>query len=124
MVIGDRIRALREQKGFSQGQVERRTGLLRCYISRVENGHTVPSIETLEKLAQALEIPLFQIFYDGEQTPALSHLSGRITSAQAAAGRPPEQQRFLRRMAELASRLNEEDRHLLLAAAQRMASPV
>ena len=59
MVIGDRIRALRESKGLSQGQVERRTGLLRCYISRVENGHTVPSIDTIEKLAQALEIPLF-----------------------------------------------------------------
>lgn len=121
MVIGDRIRALREQKGLSQGQIERRTGLLRCYISRVENGHTVPSIETVERLARALEIPVFQIFYDGEELPALPHLPGRITEAQAAAGRPPEQQRFLRRMAELLNLLNEEDRQLLLAAAQRMA---
>jgi transcriptional regulator with XRE-family HTH domain len=58
MVMGDRLRELREQKKFSQGDIEKRTGLLRCYISRVENGHTVPAIETLEKLARALEIPM------------------------------------------------------------------
>ena len=55
MIIGDRLRALREEKKFSQGDIEKRTGLLRCYISRVENGHTVPAIETLEKMARALE---------------------------------------------------------------------
>src|ERR1700746_1090612 len=60
MIIGDRLRALREDKKFSQGDIEKRTGLLRCYISRVENGHTVPAIETLEKMARALEIPLYQ----------------------------------------------------------------
>src|SRR5216683_188720 len=58
MIIGDRLRALREEKKFSQGDIEKRTGLLRCYISRVENGHTVPAIETLEKMARALEVPL------------------------------------------------------------------
>src|SRR5580704_15009973 len=52
MIIGDRIRLLRETKKLSQGDIEKRTGLLRCYISRVENGHTVPAIETLEKLAR------------------------------------------------------------------------
>jgi transcriptional regulator with XRE-family HTH domain len=56
MVIADRLKALREKKNMSQGDVEKRTGLLRCYISRVENGHTVPAIETLEKMAQALEV--------------------------------------------------------------------
>jgi transcriptional regulator with XRE-family HTH domain len=44
MVIGDRLRALREEKKLSQGDIEHRTGLLRCYISRVENGHTVPAV--------------------------------------------------------------------------------
>ena len=53
MIIGDRLRVLREQKKFSQGEIEKRTGLLRCYISRVENGHTVPAVETLEKFARA-----------------------------------------------------------------------
>ena len=58
MIIGDRLRALRQEKHLSQGQIEKRSGLLRCYISRVEHGHTVPSIETLEKMCRALEIPL------------------------------------------------------------------
>ena len=60
MIISDRLRELREERKLSQGDIEKRTGLLRCYISRVENGHTVPAIETLEKLARALEIPLYQ----------------------------------------------------------------
>lgn len=71
MIIGDRLRVLREQKNFSQGEIEKRTGLLRCYISRVENGHTVPAVETLEKFARALEVPIYQLFYDGEEPPNL-----------------------------------------------------
>jgi transcriptional regulator with XRE-family HTH domain len=63
MILGDRIRELREAKKLSQGDIEKRTGLLRCYISRVENGHTVPAIETLEKIARACEVPLYHLFY-------------------------------------------------------------
>jgi transcriptional regulator with XRE-family HTH domain len=63
MLIGERLKARREHKKMSQGDIERRTGLLRCYISRVENGHTVPAIETLEKMARAMEIPMYQLFY-------------------------------------------------------------
>ena len=74
MIIGDRLRALREEKKLSQGDIEKRTGLLRCYISRVENGHTVPAIETMEKFARALEVPLYQLFYDGEEPPKLPKL--------------------------------------------------
>jgi len=69
MIIGGRLRALREEKQLSQGDIEKRTGLLRCYISRVENGHTVPAIETLEKMARALELPLYQLMYDGDEPP-------------------------------------------------------
>ena len=79
MIIGDRLRALREEKKFSQGDIEKRTGLLRCYISRVENGHTVPAIETLEKMARALEVPLYRLFYDGEAPPELPNLPKRRT---------------------------------------------
>jgi transcriptional regulator with XRE-family HTH domain len=122
MVIGDRIRALREQKGFSQGQIEKRTGLLRCYISRVENGHTVPSIETVEKLARALEVPLYQIFWEGEEIPALANLLGRVTESEVAADESPERAQFVHRMAQLFYLLSEEDRQLLLVAAQRMAA--
>ena len=77
MIIGDRLRALREEKKLSQGDIEKRTGLLRCYISRVENGHTVPAVETLEKFARALEVPMYQLFYEGEEPPKLLNLPKR-----------------------------------------------
>ncbi len=86
MIIGDRLRALREEKKLSQGDIEKRTGLLRCYISRVENGHTVPAIETLEKLARALEVPLYQLFYDGEEPPQLPNLPKRKSGDDIAWG--------------------------------------
>ena len=57
VLISDRLRSIREEKNLSQGDIEKRTGLLRCYVSRVENGHTVPAVETIEKFARALEVP-------------------------------------------------------------------
>jgi len=84
MVIADRLRALREEKKLSQGDIEKRTGLLRCYISRVENGHTVPAIETLEKMARAMEIPMYQLFYDGEEPPKVPNLPNRMSSDDVA----------------------------------------
>jgi transcriptional regulator with XRE-family HTH domain len=86
MIIGERLRALREQKNFSQGDIEKRTGLLRCYISRVENGHTFPAIETLEKMAYALEVPMHQLFYEGEEPPNLANLSKRKAADEFAWG--------------------------------------
>ena len=62
MNIGETIRNYRLQKGMSQGDIEKRTGLLRCYLSRVENGHTIPSLDTLSKIATAMELPLGQFF--------------------------------------------------------------
>jgi transcriptional regulator with XRE-family HTH domain len=67
MILGERLRALRDEKNLSQGDIEKKTSLLRCYVSRVENGHTVPSVETLEKMARALEIPMYKLFYDSEE---------------------------------------------------------
>jgi transcriptional regulator with XRE-family HTH domain len=64
MLIGERIRKLRERKDLSQEELEQRSGLLRCYISRVEHGHTVPSLESLERFAAALDIPLYRLFYE------------------------------------------------------------
>lgn len=75
MLIGDRIRTLRQMQGLTQGDIEQRAGLLRCYTSRVENGHTVPSLETIEKIARALNIPLYQVFYDGEKPPEIDPLT-------------------------------------------------
>ena len=80
MIIGERLRALRDEKKLSQGDIEKKTGLFRCYVSRVENGHTVPAVETLEKFARALEVPMYQLFYDGEEPPKLSNLLKRMTA--------------------------------------------
>src|SRR3989442_5444141 len=79
MVIGDRIRALREAKSLSQGDIEKRSGLLRSYLSRVEHGHTVPSVETLEKLAHAIGVPLYQLFYEGDEPPEVPDLPKRLS---------------------------------------------
>jgi transcriptional regulator with XRE-family HTH domain len=122
MIIGDRLRALREEKKLSQGDIEKRTGLLRCYISRVENGHTVPAIETLEKLARALEVPLYQLFYDGEEPPQLPNLPKRKSSDDIAWGSVGKEARFLNKLRRLLSKAEEGDRKLILYMAQKMAN--
>jgi transcriptional regulator with XRE-family HTH domain len=121
MIIGDRLRALREEKKLSQGDIEKRTGLLRCYISRVENGHTVPAIETLEKLARALECPLYQLFYDGEEPPALPNLLNRKFADDLAWGSSGKDARFLGQLRRALGKANEQDRKLVLHMAQKMA---
>jgi transcriptional regulator with XRE-family HTH domain len=123
MVIADRLRALREEKKLSQGDIEKRTGLLRCYISRVENGHTVPAIETLEKLARAMEVPLYQLFYDGEESPVLPNLLKRKSADDVAWGSMGKDARVLGRFRTLLGRIKEPDRGLLLHMAQKMALP-
>jgi len=121
MIIGDRLRAVREEKRLSQGDIEKRTGLLRCYISRVENGHTVPAIETLEKMARALEVPLYQLFYDGEEPPLLPNLPKRRSAANVAWGSSGKDGRYLMKFRQNLSRMDEDDRQLLLFLAQKMA---
>ena len=120
MIIGDRLRALREEKKLSQGDIEKRTGLLRCYISRVENGHTVPAIETLEKMARALEIPMYQLFYDGEEPPKLPNLPKR-KSDKDAWGSSGKDARYLNKLRNLMGKSDANDRRLLLHMAQKMA---
>lgn len=122
MVIGDRLRALREEKKLSQGDIEKRTGLLRVYISRVENNHTVPSIETLEKLARALEIPLYQLFYDGDEPPKAPDLPTRGSKGRTDWGISGKDRRVFHRFRGLLGRMDENDRMLLLFMAQKMAS--
>jgi transcriptional regulator with XRE-family HTH domain len=120
MIIGDRLRALREEKKFSQGDIEKRTGLLRCYISRVENGHTVPAIETLEKLARALEIPMYQLFYDGEEPPKLPNLPKRKSADDIVWGSKGKDARLLAKFCRLFSRMEDGDRGLIMFMAQKM----
>ncbi len=122
MIIGDRLRGLREEKKLSQGDIEKRTGLLRCYISRVENGHTIPAIETLEKMARAMEVPLYQLLYDGEEPPKLSALPKRKGSADTGWGHSGKDARVLNRFRSLLGRMDGRDTMLLFAMAQQMAS--
>ena len=120
MIIGERLRALREEKKFSQGVIEKRTGLLRCYISRVENGHTVPSVETLEKFARALEVPMYLLFYDGEEPPKLPNLPKRKTADDIAWGSKGKEARLLAKFCRLFSRMEEGDLGMVLFMAQKM----
>jgi transcriptional regulator with XRE-family HTH domain len=120
MIIGDRLRVLREQKKFSQGEIEKRTGLLRCYISRVENGHTVPAVETLEKFARALEVPLYQLFYDGDEPPKMAALPKRRPGGAIIWGDTGKDARTLAKFRRLLGRADEEDRRLLLFMAKKM----
>lgn len=121
MAIGDRIRAVREAKKLSQGDVEKRSGLLRVYISRVENGHTIPSVETLEKFAHALDMKLYQLFYAGEEPPNLPNLPGRKTADAIAGGTTGKETRLLERFRSLLGRMDESHRSLLLTLAKKMA---
>ena len=121
MIIGDRLRALREEKKLSQGDIEKRTGLVRPYISRIENNHTVPAIETLEKMARALEIPMYQLFYDGDEPPKLPNLPKRKTSDDIAWGSAGKEARYLNKLRRLLSKADDEDRKLILYMAQKVA---
>src|ERR1700693_2197510 len=120
MIIGDRLREMREEKKLSQGDIEKRTGLLRCYISRVENGHTVPAIETLEKLARALECLLYHLFNDGEDPPQLPTLPKRKSSDDIAWGSLGKDARFLNKLRRLLSKTDDDDRKLILYMAQKV----
>src|ERR1700687_2827569 len=122
MIISGRLRQLREGEKLSQGDIEKRTGLLRCYISRVENGHTLPAIETLEKLARALEVPMYQLFYDGEEPPQLPNLLKRKTSDDIAWGRSGKNGIYMHKLVKCLSKATDSDRKLLLSLAQKIAA--
>ncbi len=121
MIIGERLRALREEKKLSQGDIEKKTGLLRCYISRVENGHTVPAIETLEKMARALEIPMYRLFYEGEEPPKFPNLLKRKSADDIVWGNSGKDARMLAKFCRLFGRMEEDDRKVLFFMAQKMA---
>ena len=115
MIVGERLRILREEKKLSQGDIEKRTGLLRCYISRVENGHTVPALATLEKMARALEVPLYQLMYDGEKPP-----QARSDNNDDAWGSRGKDARYLNKLCRCLSRMKDHNRQLLMGFAENM----
>src|SRR3984957_18584473 len=118
MVIGERLKELREQKKMSQGDVEKRTGLLRCYISRVENGHTVPSVDTLEKMARALEIPLYRLFTDDADIKKPNIPEQKIPTRAVTT----KQDREIQSFAKLFSRMDDRKLGLLFHMASKMAN--
>jgi len=120
MLIGERLREMRESKSLTQGDIEQRTGLFRSYTSRVENGHSVPSVATLQRYARALEIPVYKFFYDGKQAPKNPKLSAAKTEVEW--GARGNDRRELRLFAKLLSHLNDRNRRLLMEMATRMAS--
>ena len=117
MQIGAKLRELRVAKHLSQGDIEKRTGLFRCYTSRVEHGHTVPSIETLEKYAHALEIPLYRLFTDEESVKAPKLPQPKDDSSSWGT----KERDAFQTLAKALARMDEEDRKLLLSMAQGMA---
>jgi transcriptional regulator with XRE-family HTH domain len=121
MVIGKRLRALREEKNLSQGDIAKRTGLLRPYLSRVENNHTVPGVETLEKIARALEVPLYRIFYDSDEPPQVFYLPKRNHEKRTSSVDSSDDYQILNRFRHLLSQIDERQRTLLLSIAQKMA---
>jgi len=122
IVIGDRLRAIREEKKLSQGDMEKKTGLLRCYVSRVENGHTIPSVDTLEKFARALEIPMYQLFYDGDEPPKVPNLLKRKTADDLVWGNSGKDARLLAKFCRLFRNMKEGDLKVVLLMAQKMAN--
>jgi transcriptional regulator with XRE-family HTH domain len=117
MIVGERLRVLREAKNLSQGDVQDRTGLMRCYISRVENGHTVPAVETLYKFARALEVPMYRLFYDEAGSPGGgNHPSFAELDSEASRGN-----RRLAPFLEFLPDINLRNRDLLVALARKMA---
>jgi transcriptional regulator with XRE-family HTH domain len=121
MLVGERLRSFREGKNLSQGDIEKRTGLLRCYVSRVENGHTVPALETLEKFARALEMPLYQLLYEGEQPPRDRGDTGR-RGRREEWGSFGKSARYLYRLRDFLARMSERDRATLMLFAQKVTS--
>ena len=117
MNIGERIRVLREARELTQGDIEKRTLLKRSYISRVENGHTVPSIETLEKIARSLEIAMYQFFYEGNKPVDEGSIAQRAASLYGCSGK---ELFVLDKFRKLLAHMEDRDRKLLLVMAERM----
>jgi transcriptional regulator with XRE-family HTH domain len=122
--VGSRISGERKAKNLSQADLERRCGLARCRISCLENGRAVPTIETLEKISDALEIPVYRLLYDGNDPaqvlppPCKAAANGNRRQIRK------NRVRLLRELRQQVSRMREEDQHLLLFIARKMAGRV
>jgi transcriptional regulator with XRE-family HTH domain len=121
MEVGKRLRDIREAKKLSQGDIEHRTGLLRCYVSRVENGHTVPSVETIEKLARAFELPTYQLFIGADEKPSPVPHAIRAAGKGKSFGSTSKEEKFFIKFWHLLSNMSPRDRTVLFSVAHGMA---
>ena len=74
-------------------------------------------------MARALEVPMYQLFYDGEEPPKLPNLPKRRSADDIAWGSTGKDARFLSKLRRLLGRMDEENRKLLLFMALKMARP-
>ena len=119
MFIGQRLRELRETRDLTQDDIARRSGFPRPYISRIENGHAIPSIETLERLAGALSMKLFQVLYEDEEPIEPVKSSSKSRKMRRNSGPTA---RELHRLRRILAQMNDNERKLLLSMAGHMAS--
>ena len=113
MNLGVSIKNIRQAQGLSQGEMQKRTGILRSYLSRVENGHTVPSLATLQRLASAMGVTLADFFSADGQLAA--------NAATAAAANDPASQ-YLAELKGLLPQLTLQQREQLLDMVKDMAA--
>ena len=124
MIIGKRLRKIRDERGLSEGDIEHASGLLRCYISRVEHGRTLPSLDTPERFAAALDVPLYELFLSGDRLPTTTQLSPRHSLEELAdePGPSGSDARLLLNLREVISRMANPDKAFLLDFARRLAA--
>jgi transcriptional regulator with XRE-family HTH domain len=121
MTIGQRLRALRQSRRLTQEDMRKRTGMLRPHISRLENGHTAPSVKTLERIARALEVPINKIFLGVEQSASSSAITGNVEESELHFGRTPSERRLLNEFNRMLAEISPVDRRLLFSLAKKMA---
>jgi len=123
--IGEHLRKLRKQKNLSQKQVGERTGLPQSYLSLVENGHTKPGIQTLEKLTRALGIQLYELFHDAAHSLDAGDEPVPVESRAVVLLPDPVDgidRGLVARLQKLLGRIGESDRQLLFSIAEEMAN--
>jgi transcriptional regulator with XRE-family HTH domain len=123
-VIGYRLRELRKQKKLTRVDIEQRVGVSRSCVSRIENGETLPGIETLEKLARVLGAPLYRFFYNGNLPPNPSNSSNqksRKNGGDILWGSKGKERELLFQFYHLFGRMKESDRKRLFFIAQKLA---
>lgn len=64
MSLGEKIKQLRQEKGYSQTFLEKRSGVNSKLLSKYENGRIIPTADTLRKIAEGLDISADYLIFD------------------------------------------------------------